>query len=357
MSDWMRFLPRLRRVFWVCLLMAVPLAGAPQLHAAPQKNTAATQKKKSTAKSKTTSPSSKKKTTKKTAKAKKAAPPVQSFATRAGLNRKSDFLHLKSSVAFVMDQDTYEVLLQKNEAAVLPIASLTKLMTAVVIVESGLSLNDEITITAEDVDRLKNSSSRLAVGSTLTRGELLHMALMSSENRAAHALGRTWPWGGTPGFVEQMNMHARLLGMLETDFVDPTGLSNGNRSSARDLARLANAAHQYPLLRKFSTAAEYSFHPDGKGTLQYNTTNALVKSDNWDIGLQKTGYISEAGRCLLMQARIAGRNVIMVFLDSAGTQSRLGDANRVRHWLEGEAQQQNHSADAVALSPAAETAH
>jgi D-alanyl-D-alanine endopeptidase (penicillin-binding protein 7) len=259
-------------------------------------------------------------------------PPKQSFGQLAGLHEVGDPLDLKSSVALVVDQDTNEVLLSKNDQAVLPIASLTKLMTGMIISQAKLPMDEPITITQDDVDTEKGSRSRLMVGSTLTRGEMLHLALMSSENRAAHALGRTYP-GGLEVFVALMNAKARQLGMTDTRYVEPTGLSSRNQSSARDLAVLVKVAHGDPLLRELSTSPGYEVAV-GPKTLQYNNTNGLVKNPTWDIGLQKTGYISEAGRCLVMQTQIAGRKLIMVFLDSAGKFSRLGDAERVRHWVE-----------------------
>lgn len=262
-----------------------------------------------------------------------AAPARLSFGQLAGLHEVSDPLDLKSSVALVIDQDTKEVLLSKNDHAVLPIASLTKLMTGLIISEARLDMSENITITQEDVDTEKGSGSRLRVGSTLSRGELLHLALMSSENRAAHALGRTFP-GGIDAFVQRMNVKAKLLGMTDTRYVEPTGLSSRNQSSAHDLATLVNVAHGDPLLRELSTSPSHEVAV-GERVLQYNNTNRLVKSPMWDIGLQKTGYISEAGRCLVMQAQVAGRKIIMVFLDSAGKFSRLGDAERVRSWVEG----------------------
>ncbi|MDP4300118.1 D-alanyl-D-alanine endopeptidase [Leptothrix discophora] len=259
------------------------------------------------------------------------ADPV-SVGRSAGLQHTSDPLALKSNVAFVMDQDTSEVLFSKNPQAVLPIASLTKLMTAMVVVESGASLDDELEITTADIDTEKGSSSRLAVGTRLTRGEMLHLALMSSENRAANALGRHHP-GGLGEFVKAMNFRAASLGMSDTRYVEPTGLSSQNRSSAPDLARLVGAAYEYPLLRQFSTTPDAEVDI-GRRTVQFNNTNRLVRNPNWEIGLQKTGYIAEAGRCLVMQAQMAGRKLIMVFLDSAGKYSRLGDAERVRQWIE-----------------------
>jgi D-alanyl-D-alanine endopeptidase (penicillin-binding protein 7) len=260
------------------------------------------------------------------------APARQSFGQMAGLHSTEDALDLKSSVALVIDQDTQEVLFSKNEHAVLPIASLTKLMTGLLISEAKLPSDEPITITQDDVDTEKFSRSRLVVGTTLPRGELLHLALMSSENRAAHALGRTYP-GGLSTFVSVMNAKAKMLGMMDTRYVEPTGLSSRNQSSAQDLALLVNAAYADATVRQLSTSPEYQVEV-GNRTLQFNTTNRLVKSPDWDIGVQKTGFINEAGQCLVMQARIAGRKLIMVFLDSAGKFSRIGDAERVRRWVE-----------------------
>jgi D-alanyl-D-alanine endopeptidase (penicillin-binding protein 7) len=262
----------------------------------------------------------------------KAVPPRPSFGQLAGLHSTADDLDLKSSVAYVIDQDTNEVLVSKNDQAVLPIASITKLMTGVVISEAKLSMDESITITQDDVDTEKGSSSRLKVGTTLTRGELLHLSLMASENRAAHALGRTYP-GGLQAFVDLMNAKAAALGMRDTRYIEPTGLSSKNQSSAKDLATLVSLAYQDPILRELSTSHSHQVEV-GKHTLNYKTTNRLIKNPNWDIGLQKTGYISEAGQCLVMQAKIAGRKLILVFLDSAGKLSRISDAERVRKWVE-----------------------
>ena len=262
----------------------------------------------------------------------KAVPPRPSFGHLAGLHSTADDLDLKSSVAYVIDQDTNEVLVSKNDQAVLPIASITKLMTGVVISEAKLSMDESITITQDDVDTEKGSSSRLKVGTTLTRGELLHLSLMASENRAAHALGRTYP-GGLQAFVDLMNAKAAALGMRDTRYIEPTGLSSKNQSSAKDLATLVSLAYQDPILRELSTSPSHQVEV-GKHTLNYKTTNRLIKNPNWDIGLQKTGYISEAGQCLVMQAKIAGRKLILVFLDSAGKLSRVADAERVRKWVE-----------------------
>lgn len=261
-----------------------------------------------------------------------AEPPRLSFGEASGLHAVRDPLDLKSSVALVVDQDTSEVLFSKNPQAVLPIASLTKLMTALVVVESRASMDEVLRVTEEDIDTEKGSRSRLVIGSELSRGELLHLALMSSENRAANALGRHHP-GGLPAFVMAMNRKAAALGMGGTHYVEPTGLSSDNQSSASDLARLVKAAYGYPLLRQLSTSPELDVAL-GHRTVQFHNTNKLVNNPTWEIGLQKTGYIVEAGRCLVMQARLSGRQLIMVFLDSAGKYSRLGDAERVRRWLE-----------------------
>jgi serine-type D-Ala-D-Ala endopeptidase (penicillin-binding protein 7) len=259
-------------------------------------------------------------------------PPKPSFGELAGLHQTQDALDLKSGVALVVDQDTKEVLFSKNDSAILPIASLTKLMTGLIVQDAHLPLNEIITITQDDVDTEKGSRSRLVVGTRLTRGEMLHLALMSSENRAANALGRTHP-SGLNEFVRLMNAKAQALGMRDTKYVEPTGLSSKNQSSAHDLALLASAVYQDPVLRNYSISPGYEVAV-GEKTLQFNNTNRLTKSPDWDIGLQKTGYISEAGRCLVMQTKIAGRKLIMVFLDSAGKFSRLGDAERVRRWVE-----------------------
>ncbi len=261
-----------------------------------------------------------------------ATPKPPSYGQLAGLHGASDALDLKSSVALVVDQDTQEVLFRKNELAVLPIASITKLMTGLLISESKLPMDEVIAITQDDVDMEKGSSSRLRVGTELSRGELLHLALMSSENRAANALGRSYP-GGLPVFVGLMNARAKTLGMVDTSYVEPTGLSSKNQSSARDLATLVNFAYGDPTLRELSTSTGHQVAV-GHRTLQYNNTNRLVKNPAWEIGLQKTGYISEAGQCLVMQAKVAGRKLIMVFLDSAGKFSRLADAERVKRWVE-----------------------
>ena len=265
----------------------------------------------------------------------KAVPAVAALRTAgdiAGLHKTDDPLSLRSNVAFVMDQNSSEVLFEKNANVALPIASITKLMTGLVVVEAGQDLNETLTITNADVDRLKYSSSRLPVGARMTRTNLLHIALMSSENRAAAALGRNYP-GGTAAFVAAMNAKAKELGMNDTRYVDSSGLSSQNVSSARDLAKLVAFAHQKPLLRQYSTDPNWVVEASGR-PMRYANTNYLVALPDWNIGLQKTGFINEAGRCLVMQAMIQGRNVIMVFLDSKGKMSRTADAGRMRRWLE-----------------------
>ena len=261
-----------------------------------------------------------------------AIPAARTAGDMAGLNQTRDPLSLRSSVALVLDQNTSEVLFEKNANVALPIASITKLMTGLVVVEANLDLNQTLVISDEDVDRHKYSSSRLPVGARMTRGNLLHIALMSSENRAASALGRNYP-GGTQGFIAAMNAKARELGMHDTRYVDASGLSSQNVSSARDLAKLVAYAHQKPLLRQYSTDPNWVVEASGR-PMRYSNTNYLVALPDWNIGLQKTGFINEAGRCLVMQAMIQGRNVIMVFLDSKGKMSRTADAGRMRRWLE-----------------------
>ncbi|CAB3713341.1 hypothetical protein LMG22037_04201 [Paraburkholderia phenoliruptrix] len=249
-----------------------------------------------------------------------------------GLHETPDALMLRSSVAYVVDQNTGEPLFDKNSRAVVPIASITKLMTAMVVLDSKEPMSDQLEVTDEDRDYEKNTGSRLSVGSVLSREDMLHIALMASENRAAAALSRYYP-GGRPAFLAAMNAKARQLGMTDTHFENPTGLTSQNVSSARDLVKMVNAAYQYPLIRKFSTDHSYEVYT-GKRTLAYNSTNALVRNPTWDIGLQKTGFINEAGECLVMQANIHGRPMVMVLLDSSGKYSRFADATRLRTWLD-----------------------
>jgi serine-type D-Ala-D-Ala endopeptidase (penicillin-binding protein 7) len=277
----------------------------------------------------------------------RVTPVRPSLAQKQGLRRTDDLLDLKSSVALVMDQDTDEVLFSKNAEAVLPIASITKLMTAMVVLDAEQPMDEPIKVTKVMLDTPRNNRSRLRVGAELSRGELMHLALMASENRAAYAIGAAYP-GGMPALIEAMNRKARELGMSDSHFVEPTGLSSDNRSSAHDLALLVKAAYQNPVLREYSTDTDASVSV-GRRKVQFRNTNSLVRSPLWDIGLQKTGYISEAGRCVVMQAQLAGRKLIMVLLDSAGRYSRVGDAERIRRWLDA----QPTPAAPAALPPAA----
>ncbi|HBF49422.1 MAG TPA: D-alanyl-D-alanine endopeptidase [Massilia sp.] len=238
---------------------------------------------------------------------------------------------LRSSAVMIVDLKSQAVLHQKNAHAVMPIASLTKLMTALVVLEAKQDMKQKLTITRADIDRLKHSSSRLQVGTTLTRRDMLHLALMSSENRAASALGRAYP-GGTRRFVKAMNAKARALGMKHTRYVEPTGLSSANVSTPSDLAKLVVAAEKNPTIRRYSTDRRFSIR-QGKATTVYSNTNRLTANANWGIRLQKTGYISEAGRCMVLYAVVRKRPTVMVFLDAQGKFSHAADANRVRAWL------------------------
>lgn len=241
-------------------------------------------------------------------------------------------LALASASALVIDQTTGQALIQKHPDAVVPIASISKLMTAMVVLDAKLDLNEVIAISEEDVDALKGTRSRLPVGTTMTRETAMLLALMSSENRAAHALGRHYP-GGLRAFVAAMNRKSQALGMYNTRFEEPTGLSSNNVSTAYDLARMVTAAARYPEIRTFSTTAEARVDMNGR-LRDFGNTNALVRSEQWEIGVSKTGYISEAGRCLVMQARVAEKPVVIVLLDSQGKMTRVGDANRIRRWME-----------------------
>ena len=255
-------------------------------------------------------------------------------------------LELKSLSVMVYDQHSGEALYAKNPNMQTPIASITKLMTAVVTLDAKLPLDESIEISTLDVDHLKNTSSRLPIGATYTREQLLNLALIASENRAAHALGRTYP-GGLQAFVQAMNRKARELGMNKTLYVDPSGLSSYNQSTAEDLVKLVDHAYSYyPDIRRITTSTDYSVGKhkvvvtQRKKTrvywrdLAYVNTNRLTRDHDWQIGLSKTGFINEAGHCLVMQASIAERKVIIVLLDSVGKYTRLGDANRIKRWLE-----------------------
>ena len=240
---------------------------------------------------------------------------------------------VRSRSALVMRADTGEVLYRKNAEQILPIASITKLMTAMVVLDAKQGLNERIRITNEDVDHLRSSSSRLAVGTVLTRRQAFTLALMSSENRAAAALLRNYPGGKAAG-VAAMNRKARALGMTHSHFVEATGLSGDNRSTPADLARMVRAASRYPHIRNFSTTREMTVKVRGRYPTLYRNTNPLVRNPAWDIDITKTGYLSEAGRCLVMQTTITGKPVIMVLMNSSGTLTRVGDAGRVRRWIE-----------------------
>jgi D-alanyl-D-alanine endopeptidase (penicillin-binding protein 7) len=253
--------------------------------------------------------------------------------SRAKVVRAPQKLVLRSACAWVEDQQTGELLVQKQATAVLPIASITKLMTAMVTLDAQMDLQELITIEPEDIDTLRHSRSRLRVGTNITRGDALLLALMASENRCAHALGRTYP-GGIDAFIAAMNAKAQSLGIMDTHFEDPVGLSSGNVSTARELARMVDAAYQYPLVREFTTREDAAVQL-GYRTLKFGNSNRLVRSPRWQIGLSKTGFIHEAGRCLVMQAQVAQRPVLIVLLDAQGKLTRFADADRIKRWMEG----------------------
>lgn len=244
----------------------------------------------------------------------------------------SSLPQVKSSSYLVVDQETGRAILERSPSIVLPIASITKLMTAMVVLDGRQSLSDTVSVAEEDVDTLKGSSSRVPVGATMTREEALRLALMSSENRAASLLARYYP-GGKSAFVQAMNIKARMLGAVDSSFYDSTGLNPANVSTAYDLMKIVSAASHYPLIREFTTTSEYAMN-FGSRTVQFHNTNGLVSSPDWEIGLSKTGYISEAGRCLVMQTWVQGRSLIMVLLDSNGKYTRTADAVRIKQWLE-----------------------
>jgi D-alanyl-D-alanine endopeptidase (penicillin-binding protein 7) len=241
---------------------------------------------------------------------------------------------LKSAGVLVLDPTTGQTLYSKNADEVTPIASITKLMTAMVVLDAKLALDEALQITNEDIDLLKNTKSRLPIGSHFRRDDLMRLALMASDNRAASALGRNYP-GGLPAFVDAMNLKSRELGLTHTRFVDSSGLAPGNVSSAGDLGKLVMAASGYELIREYSTTEAVNVTlPDSKRKLSFVNTNRLVRGSEWQIGLSKTGYISESGLCLVMQAIIANQPVVIVLLDSWGKLTRVGDANRIKKWLE-----------------------
>ncbi|PKN29151.1 MAG: hypothetical protein CVU64_09740 [Deltaproteobacteria bacterium HGW-Deltaproteobacteria-21] len=271
-----------------------------------------------------------------------------------------DELDLRASAALVVDQKSGAALYAKNTDVPTSIASITKLMTAMVTLDAGLSLDEEIVISGEDVDRLKGTGSRLPLGSRLTREQLIHLALIASENRAASALSRSYS-GGKTAFVAAMNHKAQEIGMNDSHFVDGTGLHSGNRATAADLAKMVDAAYHYPLIREITSTGTYDVslprtrvvHVRKNGrmykvsrTVQrhmaFNNTNILTRSEDWEIGLSKTGYINEAGHCLVMQTEIADQKVIIILLDSVGKWGRIGDAERIRKWLEHDGQVATH---------------
>ena len=255
-----------------------------------------------------------------------------SYARQFGLNQTYDPVGLGASVAMVVDQNSWTTLYEKNVQTALPIASITKLMTAMVVLDAGLDMNEYITITDEDAAHYR--SSRLTVGTTLTRRDVMLLALMSSENRAAYALGRTYP-GGMAAFIQAMNAKAAMLNMYSAQFVDPSGLSSANQASAMDLAKMVNAATQYKAIRELSTNdSAYIYTADGNYKKYTNSNRLISRNMGWDIGLQKTGTLSAAGKCLVLQTRINGTPKIMVFLDSRSADSRVADAVKLKDWVE-----------------------
>ena len=263
-----------------------------------------------------------------------AAEPLPTGASASNLTRDVSKLRLASANALVFDANTGQPIYAKGADTITPIASVTKLMTAMVVLDADQGLDETISVGIADLDLLKGSHSRLRLGSELSRREMLRLALMASENRAASTLARHYP-GGTGACVEAMNRKAQSLGMVRTRFADPTGLSSDNVSTASDLARMVKAAAGYDLIRDATTTASHYVEVQPTGTvLGYNNTNALVRTAQWDIQLSKTGFIREAGKCLVMLANIASRPIVIVLLDSYGRLTRIGDANRVKHWLE-----------------------
>ncbi|WP_459724770.1 D-alanyl-D-alanine endopeptidase [Methylobacillus methanolivorans] len=243
-------------------------------------------------------------------------------------------LKLASSKAMIVNQDSGEILYAKGTDIASPIASLTKLMTAMVVLDARLDMDEKLHVTREDIDTLKGTGSRMPIGAALTRAEMLQLALMASENRAASALGRHYP-GGVESFVAAMNAKALQLGMLHSRFADPTGLNSANVSTAEDLVKMVRAAYQYPEIRHVSTSSSYAVPVSNtRAPLQYVNSNVLVRNSDWVIGLSKTGYINEAGRCLVMQAQVGGQPLIIVLLDSFSKNARVGDAQKIRKWIE-----------------------
>jgi D-alanyl-D-alanine endopeptidase (penicillin-binding protein 7) len=283
--------------------------------------------------------------------AQRKAKPMKKVAKRVEV-QDSDNLLLKSSAVLVQDQASGEVLFEKNSDAVLPIASITKLMTAMVVLDAQLSLSEMLTIGQEDMDTLKGTRSRLKVGAQLSREDMLLLALMASENRAASALSRHYP-GGERAFIAAMNYKAAAIGLKDTHFADPTGLTAANVSSARDLTKMVAAASHYPLIRELSTTSERTIHVEGR-PIAFRNTNTLVRSpaSGWEIAVSKTGYIREAGKCLVMQAWLNNRPVVIVLLDSWGRLTRIGDANRIKRWIENASTNTGRRSAALGRGPA-----
>ena len=257
---------------------------------------------------------------------------LQATPPRASSLRVSS-LRVKSHVALIFDVQTQRPLYNKNGQTVVPIASITKLMTAMVLLDANLPMDVEVSVAEDELNKIRRAKSRLRVGMTLTRSEMLRLALMASENRAALALARSYP-GGTAALVEAMNAKARALGMENTRFYDPTGLDSDNVSTAQDLVKMVAAAGQYPLIHQYTTTASHTMDNLNGRAMRFSNTNPLVRNASWDIGLSKTGFINEAGQCLVMQATINHRPVIIVLLDSWGRRTRVGDANRIKKWME-----------------------
>lgn len=261
------------------------------------------------------------------------APRPDSTAEIFQFSGATSSLLLNSRAAVVMNAETGEMLYSKNADRTMPIASITKLMTAMIVLDAHLPMDELITIQESDVDTLRHSSSRLPVGTTLTRSEAMLLALMASENRAASSLARTYP-GGTTAAVAAMNRKARDLGMTHTFFVDGTGLHSENTSSPGDLVQLVKTARSYPDIHQYSTTTEHTLVSQQGRSIEFRNTNSLVRGGNWAIEVSKTGFIKEAGRCLVMQARINAKPMVIVLMDSNGSVSRAGDANRIKQWLE-----------------------
>jgi len=350
--------------------LAGPILHVPETQAASESKTQSSKSKSDKAKSKAKAKAKSKAKLKAKSKSKKVSaksdnkrsqakryvqaplPPLRALSMVTPETLLEQELDLRSSAALVVDQKSGAALYAKNIDVPTSIASITKLMTAMVTLDAGLALDEEIVVGEEDVDRLKGTGSRLALGTRLSRAELMHLALIASENRAAAALSRAYP-GGRIAFVAAMNRKAREISMNDSRFVDGTGLNSGNRATAADLVKMVNAAYRYPLIREISATGSYDVSLPGTQVVQvrmngklrkeyrsvqrhvaFNNTNSLTRSEDWDIGVSKTGFINEAGHCLVMQTKIADQRVIIVLLDSIGKWGRIGDAQRIRKWLE-----------------------